>query len=254
MAWFESVAEAQRRARRDAAALGLQGDPRRGGARADLPGQPRRVRGARVRAARRGRVGGARRRRPSVMGVSSRPARAALARRACRPCTRRASVAVARAAAARGTAMGLSALATHADRGDRRRRARRRSPSCTGRARARRSRRGSTRARAAGARGLDPHARLDVQPRAGLGHRRRSRQRWTSRRWRSFAPEVLLRPVLARALGALRGPAGARRCRTSRARRGSSPPTASGWARRRRPGRTSRGCGRCGTGRSWSRA
>ena len=72
------------------AALRLQGDPRRGGARADLPGQPRRVRGARLRAARRGRVRGAGAgdlgdgRVGSTCPCCSRPP-------ASRPCTRRPS-------------------------------------------------------------------------------------------------------------------------------------------------------------------
>ena len=44
------------------------------------------------------------------------------------------------------------------------------------------------------------------------------------------------------------------RSRTSRAPPGSSPPTASGWGRHRRAGRTSAGCGNAGAGRSCSRA
>ena len=104
------------------------------------------------------------------------------------------------------------------------------------------------RARAAGREGPDRHARLDVHPLRATGARRRSRrarpQDDADARARGAGAAAL-----AHALAAGRAPAGARGPeRRGRARR-SSPPTASGWARRRRPGRTSRGCGGCGTAR-----
>ena len=138
-------------------------------------------------------------------GRGDRPAGAALARPACRPCTRRASVAVARAAAARGTAMGLSgarvappiedvvaaepedvraALLGGLAGGDR----------------------GAGGAGAGGGRGrADPHARLDVHARARLGQPDDPGAARPARRWRGFAPEVLRRPRWALARWARAG-------------------------------------------------
>ena len=69
----------------------------------------------------------------------------------------------------------------------------------------------------------------------------------------SFAPETIIRPALAARLRQSGRPAGADRAehddRRARPRRGSSPPTGSGCKRRRRPGRTCAGWSRGGTGR-----
>ncbi len=70
-------------------------------------------------------------------------------------------------------------------------------------------------------------------------------------------PEGLTRPAVAHAMGqdhASAGSAGAQPGTTAVSRdRRSSPPTASGWRRHHRPGRTSRGCASCGADHSCSR-
>ena len=252
MAWFESVAEAQRRADATLPRVGLQGDPRRGRARADLRDNVDGVRRARLRAARRGRVGGAR---PGDHGdgrVACLPVLISPAGvQAVHP---EGEVAVARAAAARGTAMGLSALARKpieevvaAEPEDVR-------PALLGGLAG--GDRGAGRARAGGGRGgADPHARLDVQPRARLGLADDPARSWTSRRWRKLrARGAALRPRwLARWARTGAPPAldGAERRRLARVLRrlrrvdGDAAAVVGG------PRVAAR---RCGTGRSWSRA
>ena len=93
---------------------------------------------------------------------------------------------------------------------------------------------------------------------AATGAARTSPSSSTSRRRCSFAPEVAAPAAVARHLAEDQADPRPRACRTWRCRasrrRRSSAPTASGWAPRRRRGRTSPGCASSGTGRSWSRA
>ena len=157
-------------------------------------------------------------------------------------------VAVARAAAARGTAMGLSLVRQQADRGGRRGQPADLLPDLLDGGRdAMRAAHASARS-AAGAAGLIVTTRLVVlarprlgqpdDPRAdgpedhgahGAGGDHRPRWLWTF--GRTGRPPDLTVPNLAAA--ASRRPP-------------SSAPTASGWARRRRPGRTSPGCASSG--------
>ena len=110
------------------------------------------------------------------------------------------------------------------------------------------------RARAAGAAGLIVTLDWTFTPLRATGAARSIPAQLDFKTMAQLAPEVLRRPMWAVRAGRRSGTRRSSRCRTSTARRASSPPTASGWGRRRRPGRTSRGCARCGTGRSWSRA
>ena len=124
--------------------------------------------------------------------------------------------------------------------------------------RARRHRR-ARRAGPAGRRGrADRHHRLDVLARPRLGQPEDPRADepadhaadvaggdHSSRGW---LWKIRQDAAAAGPAGAQPGPAAARPARRS------SPPTGSGWAPRRRPGKTSPGCANCGAGRSCSRA
>ena len=234
-------------------AVGLQRDHGGDGARPDAPGQRRRVLRAGLRAARRG---AARRARPLDDGDGRRRSRCPSCSRpsACRPCIPRPSSAVARAAAARGTALGLSALRQH-------RRSRRWSPPTR-----RRSRRlywaGSReaiearveRARAAGAAGLILTLDWTFGRTRATGARRSSRRRWTCKTMAQARAGGPAAAALGLPLGAGRAPARAggaqlrglaRVLRRLRRVDGHAAALA---------GRTSRGCARCGTARSCSRA
>ena len=164
-------------------------------------------------------------------------------------------VAVARAAAAAGTAIGLSSFASRSvedvaaanDKvffqmywvGTRERILQR-----------------VERARKAGAKALIVTLDWSFAPGA-TGAARPSRRSSTSRRWRGSRPRCCAGPGTCstglRSGEAARphlpqpGAAPARSCRRS------SAPTANGWAPRCRPGRTSGGCARSGAARSWSR-
>ena len=192
MAWFESVAEAQRRARRTlprSVYKAILAGAERGqtyrdnlDAFAELGFAPHVAGGSAVRA-----------QATSVMGVSV-DLPVLLSPAGVQAVHPEAERAVARAAAARGTAMGLSALASARRSRRSSRCARRRSPSCTGRGRGRRSRRGSRvrgrRARAGLILTLDwtfSHARDWGSPTIPSALDLKTMAR--------FAPEVALRPV-----------------------------------------------------------
>ena len=218
--------------RRGPARVGLQGDPGRRRARADARGQRRRVRGARLRAARRGAARPSATLATTVMGVDvSLPVLLSPAGvQAVHP---DGELGVARAAAARGTAMGLSGLASTGDRGGRRRQPEDVRAAVLGGLAG--GDRGAGRAGARGGRGgADRHARLDVLATRATGAARSSRSSSTCKTMARLAPEVLRAAALGCTAG--RRPGARRRSRspTSRARPGSSPPTASGWGRRRR--------------------
>ena len=152
-------------------------------------------------------------------------------------------VAVARAAAARGTAMGLSSFAQQADRGGRRRQPADVLPALLGGLAGARSRRASSAPARAGAVGAHRHARLDVLARARLGQPddpERARPQDDGQARARGARCGRGGCATGRAPGGLPDLDGARTWRRRARRRRSSAPTASGCRRRRRPGTTSR--------------
>ena len=191
-------------------AVGLQGDPRRRGARPDATGQRRRVRRARAsRRTSRARRGARRRRRRSWASTSRCPCSSPPP--ACRPCTRRPSSrspAPRRRAAPRSGLSGLASTAIEEVVAA--------NPKTFAQLYWAGSREAIEarveRARAAGAAGLILTLDWTFSRTRATGARRPSRAQLDLKTMAQLAPEVLLRPRWAVPLGAGRAPARARRC------------------------------------------
>ena len=164
-------------------------------------------------------------------------------------------LAVARAAAARGTAMGLVILRQQTDRRRRRRQRQDVLPDLLARRPGRHRRQGRARSRGRRRR-ADRHDRLELRARPRLGESEDSRAHGPAYDG-ADAPRGSHPAAVVPAMGedvppaepAGTQPGGARRAGPARSLRR----TASGWRRRLPPGRTSPGFGSCGADRSCSR-